>query len=174
MDELANDPNVTIWPRSEKHRFDLKDLLREFKHDEASDSEKFQDALVYACGPPRMLAALEALDLPPNMLIMERFENTALDSAQQHNNAFDVELRRGGRLLRVPANGTLLEILNESGCEVWSMCQKGVCGTCVVGVLDGEIEHRDAVLSAEEKTRGKKMMVCVSRCASEKLTLDLW
>lgn len=174
IDDLSGDPNVTIWPRNENNRFDLRQLLDGFKQIHPNDSSDLPNALVYACGPPRMLAALEALELPPKTLITERFENTALDSAQQNNKPFDVELRRGGRWLHVPANGTLLEILNESGCDVWSMCQKGVCGTCVVGVLDGDVEHRDAVLSTEEKDSGKKMMVCVSRSAGQKLALDLW
>ena len=37
-------------------------------------------------------------------------------------------------------------------------------GTCEATVLEGEVEHRDFVLSPEERAEQRRMMVCVSRC----------
>jgi ferredoxin len=53
-----------------------------------------------------------------------------------------------------------------------SSCEQGLCGTCAVGVLSGDIDHRDLVLSDAEKSRGNRIIACVSRCRG-KLTLDL-
>ena len=54
----------------------------------------------------------------------------------------------------------------------WS-CSQGVCGTCVTPVLDGEVEHRDAVLSPEVKASNCAMTLCVSRAKGDRVVLDL-
>jgi ferredoxin len=54
-----------------------------------------------------------------------------------------------------------------------SSCREGTCASCETTVLDGEIEHRDSVLSTAERESGKTMMVCVSRAVSPLLVLDL-
>jgi ferredoxin len=56
---------------------------------------------------------------------------------------------------------------------VLSSCRVGTCGTCEQAVLDGELDHRDSVLSEEDREAGEYMMICVSRCRSERLVLDL-
>jgi hypothetical protein len=40
-------------------------------------------------------------------------------------------------------------------------------------VLDGTPDHRDFLLSEAEHAAGATMMICVSRCASGRLVLDL-
>jgi len=40
-------------------------------------------------------------------------------------------------------------------------------------VLEGEVDHRDSVLSPDEQAANETMMICVSRCHSSRLTLDL-
>jgi hypothetical protein len=40
-------------------------------------------------------------------------------------------------------------------------------------VLSGAVEHRDFVLSDEERAKGDTMMVCVSRAVDGHLVLDL-
>ena len=52
-------------------------------------------------------------------------------------------------------------------------CREGICGTCEATVLEGEVEHRDFVLSPEERTEQQRMMVCVSRCGGDRLILDI-
>jgi hypothetical protein len=42
-----------------------------------------------------------------------------------------------------------------------------------VAIVDGEVEHRDSVLSPEEQSANRTMMVCVSRAACERITLEL-
>jgi len=58
---------------------------------------------------------------------------------------------------------TLLHALRAAGIDVASDCEEGLCGTCEVPVLYGEVDHRDKVLSGEEKSRSIRMMACCSR-----------
>jgi hypothetical protein len=39
-------------------------------------------------------------------------------------------------------------------------------------VLEGEVEHRDSVLTPAEQESGKTMMICVSRARTDRLVLD--
>jgi ferredoxin len=86
---------------------------------------------------------------------------------------FQVILERTGKTLEVPADATILEILELEGLSVPSSCQQGVCGTCETKVLGGDIDHRDSVLTAFEKKSGQSMMICCSRAKGSSLTLDL-
>jgi vanillate O-demethylase ferredoxin subunit len=48
-----------------------------------------------------------------------------------------------------------------------------VCGTCETRVLDGAPDHRDAILTPEERARSQTMMICVSGAKTGRLVLDL-
>ncbi len=65
-----------------------------------------------------------------------------------------------------------LDVINRAGGNVLSSCREGTCGTCEVRVLDGIPEHRDSVLSLEERLANETMMACVSRCRGHRLVLD--
>ena len=47
---------------------------------------------------------------------------------------------------------------------LWS-CREGTCGTCETPVLAGEVDHRDSLLTDEEKAANDKMFICVSHAA---------
>ncbi|MGW4487634.1 PDR/VanB family oxidoreductase [Amycolatopsis sp. NPDC004368] len=126
-------------------------------------------AAVYCCGPEPLLAAVEQR-CDPGSLHVERF--TARPDTEPKA-AFEVELAQSGRTLAVPADRSILEVLEESGLPVLSSCQEGTCGTCETGVLEGTPDHRDSVLTAAEREAGDVMMICVSRCAGSRLVLDL-
>jgi ferredoxin len=66
----------------------------------------------------------------------------------------------------------VLEVLREAGVDVLSDCEEGICGSCETGVLEGEVEHRDFVLTAQERAANDCMMVCVSRSACPVLVLQ--
>ncbi|MDI9333253.1 MAG: 2Fe-2S iron-sulfur cluster binding domain-containing protein [Cytophagales bacterium] len=87
--------------------------------------------------------------------------------------SFQVVLERTGQTLDIPADASILEVLELEGIAVASSCQQGVCGTCETRVLAGEIDHRDSVLSNFEKAQGQSMMICCSRAKGASLTLDL-
>ncbi|MGH4035230.1 PDR/VanB family oxidoreductase [Actinomycetota bacterium Odt1-20B] len=126
--------------------------------------------LVYACGPEALLAAVEEL-VPPEALRTERFTASVDDPADDRE--FEVELARSGRMLTVPAGRSILATLREAGIEVLYSCTEGTCGTCETDVLEGEVDHRNSVLTAQERSRHDTLLVCVSRAKGERLTLDL-
>ena len=64
-------------------------------------------------------------------------------------------------------------VCEDAGVSVLGSCYEGICGTCETAVVDGEIDHRDSVLTEEEQSAGDVMMICVSRCKGPRLTLDL-
>ncbi|MGW4028883.1 cytochrome P450/oxidoreductase [Streptomyces sp. NPDC004838] len=137
------------------------------------------DAAVYACGPGPMLAAVERecarLEIT-DRLHLERFAagddlETAFDAAE--NRAFEVQLARSGGTLTVPPDRRLIEVLRDAVSGLSYDCEKGYCGACETRVLAGTPEHRDSVLSDEERLAGRTMMICVGRCKSDRLVLDL-
>lgn len=134
-----------------------------------------RDTSVYCCGPAPMLDAFEracaALGLADAHV--ERFTAAPPAPDAPAPGACTLVLERSGREIAVPADKSLLDALLEAGVDVPYSCFEGVCGTCETRVLDGEIDHRDGVLSAVERKRGDVMMVCVSRCKGARLVLDL-
>src|SRR5439155_13718508 len=119
---------------------------------------------VYACGPERLIAALEAATAawPEDSLHVEHFSSTArkLDPSTEH--AFEVELADSCLTVAVGPDQTVLEALRAANIDVQSDCEEGLCGACEVPVLDGAVDHRDVVLSAGERAAGTAMMTCCS------------
>jgi ferredoxin-NADP reductase len=133
---------------------------------------------VYGCGPNGMLAALQAAVERQGLsdsLHVERFsalKEIELASAGV-DRPFEVELRRSGTILQVPANQSLATVLQNADIPVTFSCQEGYCGSCETRVLEGIPEHRDTILNDKEKDEGRIMMVCVGRARSPRLVLDL-
>ena len=84
------------------------------------------------------------------------------------------ELPRHGLKLDVPADRTLLDVLNEAGVDTLFDCQRGECGLCAVDVLavQGRIDHRDVFFSPHEKQAGQRLCACVSRVNGGGVVLD--
>lgn len=153
---------VTVWPAQEKGRFDLSGYL----------SALPAVTTVYCCGPERLIQAVEqACETYGLTCRVERFAPAEFDVGT--NAPFEIELRSTGEVLPVAADETILSVLGRRGIFVQSTCQQGTCGTCEVGVVEGEILHRDSVLTKEEHAAGDTIMVCVSRCAGKRLVLKL-
>ncbi len=131
------------------------------------------DSLVYCCGPEPLIAGVEAALGDPQRLRVERFRAPTAAAPAHDDAAFDVVCAGSGTRVRVAADASVLDALAAAGIAVPSSCHEGVCGTCETKVLAGEIEHRDFVLSDQEKARGDTMLICVSRCRSPELVLDL-
>lgn len=128
--------------------------------------------LVYCCGPEPLIEAVESALPEPSSLRVERFRAPGAESTPSEGE-FEVVCRNSGKRVTVGAQTSVLEALADAGIEVPSSCREGVCGTCETKVLSGEPEHRDLVLSSAEQRTGGSMMICVSRCRSAELVLDL-
>jgi ferredoxin-NADP reductase len=162
--EERHPDRVEIRPQDETGLLDLAALL----------DEPAEGTAVYCCGPEPLLAAVEerCAAWPAGTLHLERFAPKA-GADDGPREAFEVELAQTGTTLTVPADRSILEVVEESGVAVLSSCQEGTCGTCETGVLEGVPDHRDSVLTAEEQSANDAMMICVSRSCSARLVLDL-
>ncbi|MFC9397087.1 PDR/VanB family oxidoreductase [Streptomyces sp. NPDC057027] len=122
---------------------------------------------VYCCGPDGLMDAVAAAMPEGRAPRLERFTAAATTGGT----AFEVELRRTGRTLTVAADQSLLSAVLEELPGITYSCRQGFCGTCQQRVLEGEIDHRDELLTDGE--RDGSMLICVSRCAGKRLVLDL-
>ncbi len=102
-----------------------------------------------------------------------RFEVFAAPSQQSGDESFEVELKSNGRVYQIPPGKTILDVLIEAGEDPLHDCKRGDCGICQVGVISGEVDHRDFILTEGEKATNAVMQICVSRAKSKRLTLDL-
>lgn len=131
--------------------------------------------IVYCCGPIPLMDAV-AENLPDaGSLRLERFKapERVIDPEADADQAFDVVLDSSGQRVRVDADISILDALAGAGVSVPSSCMEGICGTCETTVISGDIDHRDFLLSDEEKEAGETMCICVSRCRGPELVLDL-
>ncbi|TDP61848.1 2Fe-2S iron-sulfur cluster-binding protein [Roseateles toxinivorans] len=90
-----------------------------------------------------------------------------------NNTPLVLHLAHSRRSIEVAATQSLLDALLEAGIDVPHSCRMGICGTCETVVLDGVPDHRDQLLSADERAAGLTMMLCCSRASTPSLTLDL-
>jgi ferredoxin-NADP reductase len=131
-------------------------------------------AVIYCCGPEPLIAAVERQASRCGLAEphVERFASAAA-ALDANDSGFEVQLANSGKTVHVRPHQTILEALEACGICPAASCREGVCGTCETGVLSGEIDHRDSILSAAERQSGRTMMICVSRARSPKLVLDI-
>ncbi|MCG7202361.1 PDR/VanB family oxidoreductase [Streptomyces arenae] len=163
--ELARygDARVTVAPQDETGLLDLGAVL-----DDVPDG-----TLVYCCGPGPLLDAVEER-CPAGVLRVERFrpkEQSGHEAGGERE--FEVVLAQSGRTVTVPPGVSVLDTVRAAGVEVLFSCTEGTCGTCETDVLEGTPDHRDSVLTEQERAAGETMLICVSRCRGERLVLDL-
>lgn len=130
---------------------------------------------VYACGPDRLLTELVSLshNWPENTLHMEHFRSAQAAADTSQDRPFEIELRDSQVTLQVPSDKTVLDVLEAAGIDVDCDCREGLCGSCEVQVIEGEVEHRDRVLSQSERARNTQMITCCSRARGGKIVLAL-
>ncbi|WP_280419130.1 PDR/VanB family oxidoreductase [Nocardia carnea] len=132
-----------------------------------------RDSAVYTCGPTGFMETVAQIVTPvvgETNLHTEHFEATEVDNSG--DTAFTVELDTG-ESFEIPADRSILSVLEDNGIDVFKSCEEGICGSCVSNVLDGEPEHRDNCLSAADKAAGNQMALCVSRSKSPRLVIEL-
>jgi len=164
-DQLASyGERVTFVPQDEAGLLDIAGIL----------SKPDAGTLIYCCGPEPLLAVVEkeAATWPQGALHLERFAAKEIEH-EGDDSAFELVLQRSGLTVTVPADETVFNALRGAGVAVLGSCLEGVCGTCETAVLEGEVDHRDSVLDADEQDANDCMMVCVSRARSARLVLDV-
>ncbi|MFT4717125.1 MAG: reductive dehalogenase, partial [Paracoccaceae bacterium] len=155
LPDLANVPwknRVHLHFSDQSSRADLKEVL------------KFQDgAHIYTCGPEKYMQSVldtaETAGFPEDNRHMEYF--SAPVAPEYENFDFTLKLTKSGREFLVPADKSATDILAENGVHVDVKCSDGICGVCKCGLVSGEVEHRDFVLS--NKQRQDQVILCQSR-----------
>ena len=122
---------------------------------------------VYTCGPDRyMQAVMEAAEwqgFPEEARHLEYF--SVPEVPEYENHPFTLKLHKSGREFQVPADKTATEVLADNGIHIDVKCSDGICGVCKCGLISGEVEHRDYVLSKAQ--RGQSIILCQSRAAQK-------
>jgi len=127
---------------------------------------------VYCCGPAGLMDAVHRATRhwPARRVHFESFVPLAVKDIADCR-AFQIRIASSGRVLDVPADRSILDVLRQAGLTIPSSCESGTCGTCKVRYRDGIVDHRDYVLSPSEQR--EFLTACVSRASSEIVTLDL-
>lgn len=130
---------------------------------------------LYVCGPKGFMDAVLATARDAGWseanLHFEYFAGREVHSS--HDRHFDVVINSSGRVIRIEAAQAVTQALAGHGIRIPTSCEQGVCGTCLTGVLEGEIDHRDLYLNDDEKAMNDQFLPCCSRAKSERLVLDL-
>jgi ferredoxin-NADP reductase len=153
-------PKVSLVPQDTDGLIDLDTLLATSTATE-----------IYCCGPEPLLEAVEAraTSRSGRRLHLERFTASQLDVADP-TEAFEVVCQKSGLTVEVGRAQTMLDALLAAGIEVDSDCEEGICGTCELAVLSGRPDHRDDILTEEE--RQTLILPCVSRAFGTRIVVD--
>lgn len=160
--------SVRFVPEDKEGKLDLEEAL----HETESNTH------VYCCGPEPLICAVERIceHRSIDQLHIERFaagDSKLHNAIETDSGSTKVLLRRSGIELVVRPGRTILETVLEAGVEVSYDCSEGICGSCEVRVIEGDIEHRDKVLTKRQRATNESMMICCSRAKDGAIILDL-
>jgi phthalate 4,5-dioxygenase reductase subunit len=133
--------------------------------------EKPSNAHIYCCGPRPMLEAVR--DMTGHWSASAVHFESFLDAAAQEkpdDKPFTVVLAKSGDRIEVPPGVSILDAMRARGHDAPSSCESGTCGTCRTRLIAGEADHRDLVLTEDE--RATQVMICVSRAVSAEIVID--
>jgi len=130
-----------------------------------------QEALIYVCGPRRLIAAVRdhavTYGWPSERIRYESFGPQPCPD----DGPVTVHLALSGLSFEVAPGTPILDALLDHG--VWASfeCRRGECASCATEVVAGEPDHRDVCLTPEQ--RRDHMCTCISWARSRELTLNL-
>ena len=166
LPELAQyGDRVTVVPQDEAGFLDLDGVL----------GTPQEETLVYCCGPEGLLSAVEAkcAKWPSGSLHLERFSAKPQEISRCSRREFRARAAADRRHCHGASGRRVFQAALEAGANVLGSCMEGICGTCETEVVEGDVDHRDSVLNEEERAANEFMMICVSRCKSKRLVLDI-
>lgn len=176
IDHVPFGQDLSALPFSQKITLHLDNGEQAQRFDPAKAlGKRAKGKQLYICGPSGfmewVIKAAKGNHWPDDAIFSETFVPRKLENIP--NRPFTVKLARSGKEFEVKENEFLIDVLNRNKCGIPCSCTQGICGSCITAVHSGEPEHRDAVLSDEERRSGKKMCVCVSRAKGDLLVLDI-
>lgn len=154
-----------LWIAAEGTRLSLPVLV----------SEHNEQSAIYVCGPERMIDELDQLCAGPDKpkLYFEHFSSSVQFVDTSKDQSFELVLENSKQTVRVAPGQTALQALLEAGIEIDYDCEEGLCGNCEIPVIEGDVEHRDSVLSRKERETGNSFISCCSRAKGKQLKVAL-
>lgn len=160
LDDLSTVPwagNVKLHITEEGTRADLDSILTGYQ----------PGWHIYTCGAERYMSSVTAAagkaGYPEEACHLEYFSVPETPDYVNHN--FTLKLTKSNKEYSVPPDKTAADILNEHNFNIDVKCSDGLCGVCKCGLLSGEVEHRDFVLSKSQ--RNNEIILCQSRAAKQ-------
>jgi reductive dehalogenase len=160
LDDLAAAPwadKVVLHCTADGTRANLTEVLSHYQ----------DGSHIYTCGADAymqsVLAAAKMAGFPDEAQHLEYF--SVPDTPDYINHDFVLRLAKSGKDIAVSAEQSPTDALEAAGIAIDVKCSDGLCGVCRCGLLSGEVEHRDFVLS--EKQRETAIILCQSRAAKQ-------
>jgi MOSC domain-containing protein YiiM/ferredoxin-NADP reductase len=154
LDQLPK-PQTTVYAKTEGQRLCVRDIVPSL-----SDKVNYRP-VIYCCGPAGIIEetrnVTKELGYPRSQVHFEEFGGAATGTGDP----FEVEVKATGKVLQVPGEKSLLQVLNEAGFDIDSSCLAGNCGSCMVDYCKGEVVHQGVALDDEQKNTS--LLSCVSR-----------
>ena len=134
----------------------------------------------YICGPAGYMAAAKSL-LEELGYDMEKYHEesfdfgapevpapTAAPPIEQDAEAeaaagFSVEFARSGKMITCRPDETILEAAIAAGMRPMSACGQGMCGTCKVSMLSGEVDMKHNGGIRPKEVANQKVLICCSK-----------
>ena len=162
--QLMEGNEINIYLKNETRRIPVSEIISTLSTEDA----------IYVCGPESMISEVEEVGARSGVRVcLERFGPAPGEKPELGGDSFEVELARSATVLTVPADTRLIDVVRTVVPSVPFSCEEGYCGSCETGVLDGVPDHRDSILSPEEKSTNDCMMICVGRSLTPRLVLDI-
>ena len=130
---------------------------------------------IYVCGSLPFIQYVEdcaiAMSWHKQFIHKECFKNSELpqmlDSTEEHV----LEILSTGQKITIQQSDNILEALNHAGYTVPMSCEQGICGTCTLGYVEGELYHQDMILNDQDHLT--LFTPCCSKIKSKKIIIDL-
>lgn len=167
--ELAAQP----WSKAVQFYFSDKGGREAFQLEQILGSAPANTQL-YVCGPNSFIELVEQAATPllgEDAVHSEKFYPEEHDTSGDQ--AFELVCQKSGVTLEVPADQSIVQVLEQNGIDVPTSCTEGICGSCISKVIEGEVEHRDQVLTKADREKRHLFTPCCSRAAGDRLIVDL-
>lgn len=133
-------------------------------------------AHAYFCGPEGFMAHVRnaCQAWPAERVHFEYFSapvKTAEAATASEAGSFEIVLARRQQRLQVAAGKSIAHVLQGAGIAVDTVCEQGICGSCLTPYIDGTPDHQDTCMTEAE--RATHLAICCARSHSPTLTLDL-
>ncbi len=132
-------------------------------------------AHVYFCGPEGFMNHVRQATQTwaPERVHFEYFSAPVKTdtSAPVEAAGFEVVLARRQLRLHVAPGKSIAHVLQGAGVQVDTVCEQGICGSCLTPYLDGTPDHQDVCMTEAE--HATHVAICCARSHSPTLTLDL-